>query len=261
MSGRIDFSANAPRYDRRHGAVLADEEVDALIAACSLTPSSRVLDVGAGTGRVATALASRGFKVVALEPSAAMLTQLRDKPFGDAVACVSGEAARLPFSLERFDAVVIARLLYLTADWMQILKQARDVLRPGGHLLHEWSNGSPDERWVQIREHLRSLLRDAGVSCRFHPGVRTEVEIDENLAKIGFVRAKRVSFGPGPALTLSEFLNRIESREFSYLWDVPADVQAQCVRQLRSWAAASFELDEPIQMPKEICWAIYRRTT
>jgi hypothetical protein len=33
MAERVDFSANAPRYDRRHGSVLADNEVDALIVA------------------------------------------------------------------------------------------------------------------------------------------------------------------------------------------------------------------------------------
>ena len=72
-----------------------------------------------------------------------MLAKLREKPFGDAVACVCGEAGRLPFPPGFFDAVVVARLLYLTADWQQILRQAREALRPGGHLLHEWSNGHP----------------------------------------------------------------------------------------------------------------------
>jgi SAM-dependent methyltransferase len=262
MAERVDFSANAPRYDRRHGAVLANREVDALITACGLDSSSRVLDVGAGTGRVATALASRGCKVVALEPSAAMLTKLREKPFGDAVNAVSGEGGRLPFARRRFDAVVIARLLYLTPDWTSVLHQACDVLRPGGHLLHEWSNGSPDESWVRIRVHLRTLLSDAGATSGFHPGVRTETEVDEFLATIGFDRANRISFGPGPALTLSEFLNRIESREVSYLWDAPAEVQARVVPVLRAWAAATFELNQPVPMPREICWAIYRlRTT
>ena len=259
MGERVDFSANAPRYDRRHGAVLADIEVAALTAACGLDSSSRVLDVGAGTGRVAAALASRGCKVIALEPSAAMLAKLREKPFGNAVACVSGEAGHLPFSSGRFDAVVVARLLYLTADWQQILQQAREALRPGGHLLHEWSNGDPDESWVQIRERLRSLLRNAGFGSTFHPGVRTEAEVDEHLARIGLECQSRITFGPGPDLTLSEFLDRIQSGEFSYLWNVPDAIQTECMRQLRDWASATFDLDTPIQIPREMYWTIYRR--
>lgn len=259
MTQRVDFSANAPRYDRRHGAVLADPEVDALVGACGLGSSSRVLDVGAGTGRVAAAFASRGCTVVALEPSAAMLAKVREKPFGDAVAGVSAEAGRLPFSPDCFDAVVIARLLYLTADWREVLQQARDVVRPGGHLLHEWSNGSPDESWVQIRERLRSLLRDSGLSSTFHAGARSEADVDAHLARIGLTCQSRITFGPGPDLTLSEFLNRIESREFSYLWNVADAVQSACMRQLRDWASATFDLETPLQIPREMSWTIYRR--
>ncbi len=260
MSRRIDFSGDAPRYDRRHGAVLADREVDALIDACGLDSSSRVLDIGAGTGRVAAALASRGYKVVALEPSAAMLAKLREKPSGDAVAGVSGEAGRLPFSSQRFDAVVIARLLYLTPDWKEVLRQARAVLRTGGYLLHEWSNGNAGESWVQLCEHLRTLLDNAGMASAFHPGARTEREVDEHVTSLGFARARRIRVGAGPSLTLAEFLNRIESGEFSYLWTVPAPLQADVIRQLRSWAAATFDLDTPLQIPSDMSWTIYRRS-
>jgi ubiquinone/menaquinone biosynthesis C-methylase UbiE len=50
---RVDFSANVSVYDRRHGAALSDEDLDRLWQAAGLRVGVDVLDVGAGTGRVA----------------------------------------------------------------------------------------------------------------------------------------------------------------------------------------------------------------
>ena len=149
MSKRIDFSANAPVYDRRHGAALAPDVARSLALKAALTQGTRVLDVGAGTGRVAHAFADLGCDVVALDPALAMLDQLRSKASTRRVRAVVGEGARLPFADCVFDAAVIARVLYLAADWRAVLQETHDALKPGGFLLHEWGNGSADEEWVQ----------------------------------------------------------------------------------------------------------------
>jgi ubiquinone/menaquinone biosynthesis C-methylase UbiE len=72
---------------------------------------------------------------------------------------VVGEAARLPFAAANFDAVILARVLYLMADWQPVLPRAYDVLKPGGCLFHEWGNGEAEEEWVQIRERLEQSSR------------------------------------------------------------------------------------------------------
>jgi SAM-dependent methyltransferase len=77
-----DFSANARVHDRRHGALLSGDLAQRLIAGADLPADAQVLDVGAGTGRVAIPLASFGRRIVAIDPSAAMLQQLRGKAAG-----------------------------------------------------------------------------------------------------------------------------------------------------------------------------------
>jgi predicted RNA methylase len=65
VSQRVDFSGNAKIYDSRHGAVLAEDVVQRLAAAGAIRSGTNVLDVGAGTGRVAIGLAELGCSVVA----------------------------------------------------------------------------------------------------------------------------------------------------------------------------------------------------
>ena len=259
MGERVDFSPNAPVYDRRHGAALSREEVDRVWAGARLHPGARILDIGAGTGRVAIPLAARGCRVVAVEPAAGMLQELKKKASAIDVTLAAGEGARLPFASGAFDVVVIARLLYLTSDWRAILHEAHRVLAGGGCLLHEWGNGEGDEEWVHIREEARRLFETAGVLSPFHPGVRSEAEVDADLAQLRLVRESEIVLGSGPEITLGEFLRRLVDGELSYIWNVPDHVRADCLPRLRRWSEARFDLEARVPMPKEIRWTIHRK--
>ena len=79
MSERVDFSSNAGVYDCRHGAAISDDALGRLWIGAGLHAGARVLDIGAGTGRMAIPLANRGCEVVAVEPASGMLAQLLAK--------------------------------------------------------------------------------------------------------------------------------------------------------------------------------------
>lgn len=259
MSERVDFSGNACIYDRRHGAVFSGAELERLCHAASLVPNARILDIGAGTGRVAIPLATRGCDVVAVEPAAGMLAELRRKSRGCRVLSVVAEGARLPFAAGYFDAVVIARLLYLTLDWRAILGEAHRVLAGGGSLLHEWGNGEADEEWALIRDQARRLFEQAGVLAPFHPGVRSESEVDQHIASLGFVDEDEVDLGPGTTTTLREFLQRLTDGELSYIWCVPEGVRSQSLPRLQHWAEETFDLERSVSVPRRLRWMIYRK--
>lgn len=145
MNSRVDFSRNATVYDRRHGAALSASDVCRLSDAAGLLSGSRIVDIGAGTGRVAVPFSAAGFDVVAVDASEDMLKQLRSKAGGLQIDALVGEGAALPLPSGAFDAAVIARLLYLTPDWRSVLLEAKRVLRESGLLFHEWANGESDE--------------------------------------------------------------------------------------------------------------------
>jgi SAM-dependent methyltransferase len=93
-----------------------------------------VLDVGAGTGRVALDLAARGHAVVALDSEADLLEALRVRAQGLPVETVVADAQA--FDLGRAFGLVIVPMqtIQLLGDRPAFLRAAHAHLRPGGIL-------------------------------------------------------------------------------------------------------------------------------
>ncbi len=190
-----------------------------------------------------------------------MLQTMQQKSGEVRVAAVAAEGSRLPFPANRADALVVARLLYACPGLAGLAARSPSkFLRPGPILLHEWGNGDASEAWVQVREKARALFQEAGVENPFHPGARTELEVDSCLLDLGFVRREQIDAGAGPAITLADFLNKIQSTELSYVWNVPKNIQDSCLPQLRSWCEGKFDLHQPAPAPAELHWVVYENT-
>ena len=67
---------------------------------------SSVLDLGCGTGELAVSLALQGRMVVGVDPADAMLEVARERPGGDKVHWVEGDAAMIDLG-RRFDLIVM----------------------------------------------------------------------------------------------------------------------------------------------------------
>jgi len=99
----------------------------------------RALDVGAGTGRVAVALAQRGFQVDALDPAAEVVEQARliAAQMGVNVNYFVADFARTDarFQDDSYDLVVCSEVLEHVQTWRAIVDQMRRVLKPNGILI------------------------------------------------------------------------------------------------------------------------------
>ncbi len=85
-------------------------EAAALASIPQLT-GARVLEIGAGDGRMTWTYAARTRSIVGVDPDAEAVAYLmEDRPPGlwDQVAGVVAESEHLPFAAERFDAAVLA---------------------------------------------------------------------------------------------------------------------------------------------------------
>jgi demethylmenaquinone methyltransferase/2-methoxy-6-polyprenyl-1,4-benzoquinol methylase len=103
----------------------------------SLIEGARVLDVACGTGDLSLVLARAGSaQIVGLDFCRPMLEVARRKAEADSrsIPFVEGDALRLPFADETFDAATIAFGLRNLAGVGDGLKELRRILRPEGRL-------------------------------------------------------------------------------------------------------------------------------
>jgi SAM-dependent methyltransferase len=104
--------------------------VEPLLDAAGVGAGSRLLDVACGPGYVSEAAAGRGAEPVGVDVSEAMVAAARDRCPGLSFAV--GDAQRLPFEDESFDAVAMNfGILHLSEPEVAIA-EARRVLVPGG---------------------------------------------------------------------------------------------------------------------------------
>jgi SAM-dependent methyltransferase len=112
----------------------------------SLRGNERALDVGAGTGALAYALAARVASVVALDADPAMAARARETAPPN-VEVVVGDGERLPFDDDSFDVAGTLRTLHHTPEPAHLLAELVRVVRPGGTLLvaDQLAPDEPDE--------------------------------------------------------------------------------------------------------------------
>ncbi|RMH51775.1 MAG: bifunctional demethylmenaquinone methyltransferase/2-methoxy-6-polyprenyl-1,4-benzoquinol methylase UbiE [Zetaproteobacteria bacterium] len=140
------FSSVAERYDLMNDLMslgLHRWWKRCMVASAAVRRGGRVLDVAAGSGDIALALADRvgpEGRVVLLDPNRPMLAEgaarLIDAGLLPGRAdCIQGDGAALPFADRSFDQVTIAFGLRNFVDPERGLAEFQRVLRPGGQLL------------------------------------------------------------------------------------------------------------------------------
>ena len=105
----------------------------------------RVVDLGAGTGKLTRQIRDRGLEVTAVEPSEGMLTELR-RAVPD-VPAVRGSAEAIPLPDACADAVLAAQAWHWV-DPAQAVPEVARVLTPGGRLGLLWNLRDDRTPWV-----------------------------------------------------------------------------------------------------------------
>jgi ubiquinone/menaquinone biosynthesis C-methylase UbiE len=188
-AGRVGSTRS---YDRSIAITMREQRWRPLLAARVLADVSvggHVVDVGAGTGTLAIALANArpDVTISAVDGDAEILGLARAKPDAERVRWHKGLADALPLQTASADAVVTSLLLH-HLDWatkQRALGEIARVLRPGGRLhIADWGrpatpllrasffvlqildgfDGTRDHAAGRIPELVRSAgFRDVGV--------------------------------------------------------------------------------------------------
>lgn len=107
--------------------------------------SSRILDLGAGTGKLTASLIGRAAEIVAVEPDVEMLAELR-RLVPQATA-LTGSAERIPLPDHSVDAILVGQAFH----WFHRPDADRElarVLRPGGVVGLIWNFPDLSVPWV-----------------------------------------------------------------------------------------------------------------
>ncbi|WP_430497831.1 class I SAM-dependent methyltransferase [Micromonospora trifolii] len=138
---RSSFGAAATAYAEHR----PDYAQAAVRWALEPAPGLRVLDLGAGTGKLSATLAAVGADVVAVEPDPAMLAELRRAV--PAVRALPGSAEAIPLPDGSVDAVLAGNALH----WFDMAVAGAEIARvlaPGGVLAGLWNIMDDRIDWV-----------------------------------------------------------------------------------------------------------------
>jgi SAM-dependent methyltransferase len=226
---RVDYDRMAADYD--HGRAIDPAGLEGwrdAVAGWLPPPSGRpVLDLGAGTGLFAAAIAGwTGARVVAVEPSAGMRQHGRRHP---RVAWVGGAAERLPLIGGSCGAAWASTVLHHVGDLPGCARELRRVVEPGGPVL--------------VRGAFPGRL-DGITLFRCFPGARRVAETFPTVAAVAAAFAAAgfavQSLRPVPqvsAPSLRAALDRVRARADSTLQALPDDEFAAGLAALERAAA------------------------
>ncbi|HSR89588.1 MAG TPA: methyltransferase domain-containing protein [Candidatus Udaeobacter sp.] len=131
LSSEEGYNLAADVYDENENYLNSFEQGE-FIPLLGALAGKKVLDVGAGTGRLSLSLASRGAQVTALDVSPKMLELVKRK--NGKIETVVGDAESLPFENETFDIVTAAFLIVHLKNPTRFFDEAYRVLKDGGIL-------------------------------------------------------------------------------------------------------------------------------
>jgi SAM-dependent methyltransferase len=117
----------------------ARDDLGRFLELASAIDARTVLDVGCGTGVLAVELARQGRAVVGVDPAAGMLDVARNRPGGDLVTWIQGDAGDAEPGA--FDLAVltghVAQVIFDDAAWARTVTDVHRALRPGGRIAFE----------------------------------------------------------------------------------------------------------------------------
>jgi ubiquinone/menaquinone biosynthesis C-methylase UbiE len=237
----VAFDRAAGYYDATRGFPEGvEKDVAALMArAGSLTPNSRVLEIGVGTGRIALPLAPHVRAYYGIDLARPMMDVLLAKQTNEPITLVQGDVTRLPSADASFDAAVAVHVFHLVPGWRDSLSELARVLRPGAPLIHGWNARHIDsilqEIWAKETEEAREAR-----------GAISPVERETFLQENGWREVTPVMEHTYTILrTPNGFLDMIRGRRFSSMWRMSEETLQHGLAAVQAYVDAHY--DDPNQ--------------
>ncbi len=259
----LSFDHAASFYDKSRAIPdwVSNAVTDSIIEFGKLTPRSRVLEIGIGTGRIALPVLKRGFHVFGIDLSLAMMAELQTKVADRDldVSLAQADANTLPFPDATVDCAYAVHVYHLVANWQNAVQEAWRVIKDGGCFLVTFHKRDPQSPNVKLRRQLFELAKERGIDAR-RPGSQSYDELRSELNKLSPTQLVQVARWVERTVTVSQVLDEIAKRVTSDTWMIPEEVLPQLMPALREWAQKEFgRLDYSAREEEEFTWMVLRK--
>jgi SAM-dependent methyltransferase len=222
----LSFGAAAAEYDRFRPSY----PVEAVRWAVGTPPPARVVDLGAGTGKLTRVLIEAGYEVTPVEPDAGMRAQLAATTEG--VTALAGFAEVVPLPDGSADGVVAGQA-YHWFDRERAHPEIARLLRPGGYFGAIWNHRDDREPWIA---ELSRITHDTPDNRgNFDPEPTVALELSELFGPV-----ERTEFAYHETRTAETLIAMISTR--SYFLTAPPERQAEIVAGMRELVATHPDL-------------------
>lgn len=130
LNSKEGYKITADYYDKKV-SYWDSFEKDMILPLLGNLEDKKILDIGAGTGRLSERMVKNGAEVFALDISKEMLDKIRTKK----VKKIIGDAENLDFSDDSFDIIVATFLIVHLKDPTRFFDEVYRVLKPDGKFL------------------------------------------------------------------------------------------------------------------------------
>lgn len=206
---------------------------------------ARLLDVGAGAGRISLPIARSGVQTTAFDIEPEMLGELtrQARLLNLDIQTVQGDATQLPFADASFDAVFTSNLLHLVADWKVALAQMKRVLKPNGLLIQGRDWISPDSTYAKIRSQLRTIIGE--LNPNMMPTAAAGGALFQTLAEMGGITEKeRIAAEWTETLSPNQLLAKMKAREQNETWQLDEELFRESLARLEAWIKTNIQSPE-----------------
>jgi SAM-dependent methyltransferase len=245
------FDALAPRFDRDRALPEGvTQAVRATVLDAVGVARPRLLDLGAGTGRMGWPFVAAGDDYVGLDLSLGMLQAFAQR-CGRVPRLVQADGHRLPFGAASFDAVLLIQVFGGLGDWQQFASEVRRVLRPSGTILVGRTVVPEDGVDARMKQQLDVII---GSQRR---GANRREDVQQLLAASATDTEHRIVGSWTAARTPAQFIAR--HRGGARFAALPQSLKDDAIAQLAAWAEAAFgSLDAAISESHRFELQIYR---
>jgi SAM-dependent methyltransferase len=195
----------------------------------------RVLDLGAGTGKLTTLLAELGADVTAVDPDESMLAELRRQM--PSVRALRGPAEEIPLPDGSVDAVLCGQSMHWF-DLSRALPEIARVLTSGGVLAAMWNSDDDRVPWVAGLRDAAEGVAAAPLSARRNETVSTHIDQVGQL----YLPTERAEFENSYLRTADSLVVTISTHS-QFLIKPPAE-RDRLLEQVRAYLASQPETAE-----------------